>query len=226
MSAPEVRPRSHYATPGLPTVIETAASSGTARYCRPSPPAGTVQAMIATRRRRTRLWFVTTFLLSANVDAFELEMGAVTVNDTFTVPAWTNVTFLRSFSSTPLVFALPTTDGSDPATVRIRNVTPSGFQILQVEPSANDGPHVAMSTAYLAIERGDHRLPDGSRLLALEHPTTSFANRLLTTTWDSLVFPAPFSATPAMLGSIQTTNNESATPPSTSLGTVHGRRIE
>lgn len=143
-------------------------------------------------------------------------MGAVTVNDTFIVPTWTTVTFLRPFPTTPLVFALPTTDGGDPATLRIRNVTPTGFQIVQTEPSANDGPHVAMPTAYLAIEPGDHVLPSGARILALEHSTTSFANRFLTTTWDTVPFPAPFTATPVMLGSIQTANNESGTPPSTS----------
>ncbi len=162
------------------------------------------------------LWPLIALLLAGHARAFEMEMGAVTVNDTFTVPGWTTVTFLQPFPGTPLVFALPTTDGGDPSTLRIRNVTPTGFQVVQVEPSANDGPHVAMPTAYLAIEPGDHVLPDGSRILAFEHSTASFANRLLTTTWDSLVFPSPFNAAPAMLGSIQTTNNESGTPPSTS----------
>lgn len=147
--------------------------------------------------------------------AFELEMGAVTLNDTFTVPSWTSVTFLDPFDVPPLVFALPTDDGGDPATIRIRNVTATGFELLQVEPSANDGPHVAMPTAYLAIEAGDHLLPDGSRLLAFEHSTTSFVNRLISTSWDSRVFPSSFSAPPAVIAAIQTANNESGSPPST-----------
>jgi len=175
-----------------------------------------MQAMIATRLRLMWLWPLLAFLLGGHAQAFQMEMGTVTVNDTFAVPSWTTVTFLQPFPGTPLVFALPTTDGGDPSTLRIRNVTPSGFQVVQVEPSANDGPHVAMPTAYLAIEPGDHLLPDGSRILAFEHSTTSFANRLLTTAWDPLAFPSSFSAVPAMLGSIQTTNNESGTPPSTS----------
>ncbi|MDJ0758854.1 MAG: hypothetical protein QNJ19_05605 [Woeseiaceae bacterium] len=172
--------------------------------------------MIATRNRLIRLWPLLALLLAGPVRAFELEMGAVTLNDTFTTPSWTSVTFLQPFSSTPLVFALPTTDGSDPSTLRIRNVTTSGFQVLQVEPSANDGPHVAMPTAYLAIEPGDHVLPDGSRVVAFEHVTTSFAARFISTAWDSLTFPTAFSTTPAMLGSIQTINNESGNPPNTS----------
>lgn len=162
-----------------------------------------------------RLWPLT-LLLCAPVGAFEFEMGAVSLQDTFVVPVWTTVSFQQSFNAPPLVFALPTNEGSDPATIRIRNVTTSGFEILQVEPNANDGPHVAMNTAYLAIEAGNHLLPDGSRVLAFEHVTASFANRLISNTWDSLTFPGAFTGTPAVLGSIQTVNNESQTPPSTS----------
>ena len=91
----------------------------------------------------------------------------------------------------------------------------SGFELLQVEPSANDGPHVAMPTAYLAVEIGDHLLPDGSRLLAFEYSTNSFANRFVSTTWDTRTFPSAFSAPPAVIAAIQTMNNESGTPPST-----------
>ena len=169
--------------------------------------------MIAKRHRLTWLWALLALSLGKPATAFELEMGNVTVNDTFTVPSWTSVTFLRPFPVTPLVFALPTTDGSDPSTLRIRNVTPTGFEIVQTEPSANDGQHVTMPTAYLAVEPGNHVLPDGSRLLAFEYSTSSFANRFISTTWDPVVFPSSFSATPAMLASIQTTNNESGKPP-------------
>lgn len=172
--------------------------------------------MIAKRQRLIWLWALPALLLGNTAPAYELEMGAVTVGDTFSVPSWTAVTFLRPFPTAPLVFALPTTDGSDPATLRIRNVTTSGFEIVQTEPAANDGQHLAMPAAYLAIEPGDHVLPDGSRVLAFDYSTASFANRLLSTTWDPVVFPAPFAAAPAMLASIQTLSNESGTPPNTS----------
>ena len=155
-------------------------------------------------------------LCATSSPAFEMEMRAVVVQDTFAIPAWTTVTFQQSFDTTPLVFALPTNEGGDPSTIRIRNISTFGFEILQVEPNANDGPHVQMTTAYLAIEPGSHLLPDGTRIYAFEHTTASFANRLISTTWDTVVFPTPFSATPAVLGSIQTMVNESLAPPSTS----------
>lgn len=137
------------------------------------------------------------------------------VQDTFVTPAWTTVTFLQPFNVTPLVFALPTNQGGDPATLRIRNVTTTGFEIVQTEPSANDGQHLAMNTAYVAIEPGDHVLPDGSVISAFTHTTTSFVNRFLPPPrWDNISFTASFSGTPAVLGGIQTVANESGTPPS------------
>ncbi|MEM7431105.1 MAG: hypothetical protein AAF351_04095 [Pseudomonadota bacterium] len=143
-------------------------------------------------------------------------MGAVTVQDTSVVSTWTTVTFIQPFPTTPLVFALPTNEGTDPSTIRVRNVTTTGFEIVMVEPSANDGPHAAMNTAYLAIEPGDHTLPDGTQLSAFTHITSSFANRFISTTWDTVPYPSPFTATPAILAQIQTVASESGTPPATS----------
>jgi len=163
-----------------------------------------------------RLFACYALLCAAPLQAFEMEMGSVTVQDTFTTPAWTSVTFLEPFDVRPVVVALPTTDGGDPATLRISNVTTSGFQILQVEPNANDGPHVAMPTAYLAIEPGNHLLPGGGRIAALERATTSFANRFIATTWDTVSFPAAFVGSPAVVAQIQTMANESQSPPASS----------
>lgn len=145
--------------------------------------------------------------------AFEMEMAPVVLNDTFSVPAWTSVTFLEPFDTRPLVFVLPTDQGGDPATIRVRNVTTTGFELLQVEPSANDGPHVSMTTAYLAIEPGNHVLPDGSRIIALERTTAAFVNRLVGVSWDLLAFPTAFTSAPAAVVQIQTMASEGQTPP-------------
>ena len=154
-------------------------------------------------------------LIPVRSHAFEMEMGSVTVQDTFVSPTWTVVSFSQPFSTRPVVVALPTNDGGDPATLRIRNVTTTGFEIVQTEPSANDGPHPAMTTAYLAAEPGSHVLPDGNRLIVLEHSTTSFASQSLGSNWDSVPFPDVFVANPAVVAAIQTTANESQNPPST-----------
>ncbi|MDJ0793870.1 MAG: hypothetical protein QNI98_06440 [Woeseiaceae bacterium] len=153
--------------------------------------------------------------LSPTVRAFEVEMAPVALNDTFSIPSWTTVTFLEPFDVRPIVFVLPTNQGGDPSTIRVRNVTTTGFEVLQVEPSGNDGPHVAMTTAYLAIEPGNHVLPNGTRIVALEHTTATFANRFLGVSWDVVPFPAAFPATPAVVAQIQTAASESQSPPST-----------
>lgn len=148
--------------------------------------------------------------------AFEVEMGAVTVQSTFTAPAWTRVSFILPFSTTPVVVALPTNEGGDTSTLRIRNVTTTGFEVLQVEPNANDGRHVAMNTAYFAAEPGSHILPDGSRMIVVQHTTASFVSRLISNTWDTVFFANAFNTTPAILAQVQTIANESQNPPVTS----------
>lgn len=154
---------------------------------------------------------------SPGARALELEMGSVEVLDTFVTPAWTSVSFQQAFDTVPHVYVLPTNEGGDPSTLRIRNVTSTGFEVIATEPSANDGPHVAMNTAYLAIEPGVHTLPGGARIISIERSTTTFATRLIPpVSFDTVVFPIAFSGAPAVLGSIQTVANESGTPPGTS----------
>jgi len=101
-------------------------------------------------------------------------------------------------------------------TLRVRNVTTTGFQVVQSEPSANDGSHLQNDTAYLAAEPGSYTLPDGSRMHVLNHNTTSFANRLISTTWDTVFFPSAFNGTPAVVAQIQTMANEANTLPGSS----------
>ena len=154
--------------------------------------------------------------LTAPAGAFELEMNTLTVNDTFGVQSWTSVSFLQPFDTRPLVLVLPTQQGGDPATLRIRNVTTTGFEVVQTEPTANDGQHVTMNTAYLAIEPGDHVLPNGTRIAAIEVATSAFANRLIGTSWQTAAFPTAFTATPTVVAQIQTMNNETGNPPNAS----------
>ena len=73
--------------------------------------------------RQRRLGPLTALLCCFSAHSFEMEMGAATMQDTFTIPTWTTVIFQQAFDTTPLVFALPTNQGGDPSTLRIRNVT-------------------------------------------------------------------------------------------------------
>ena len=74
------------------------------------------------------------------------------------MPSWTTVTFLQPFSSTPLVFALPTTGGGDPSSVPfmdvgLRNVTPGSFEVpLERAESTAGSVTLPERIAILAID--------------------------------------------------------------------------
>jgi len=92
----------------------------------------------------------------------EFEGGEVTLSNTYDEPGkWDHVTFMHEFSTVPVVFMVISTYGSDPASVRIKNVTKTGFDVTIVEPPPQDGPHVEQVLNYLAINTGVHEL-DGT----------------------------------------------------------------
>ena len=153
-------------------------------------------------------------------------MGGIAMEaDTVSFPQTTSsdtdffhVTFAEPFTTAPLVFILPTNEGSDPCDIRIRNVTPTGFDASHVEPLNLDGTHAAMTAAYFAVEPGTAILPDGTILHAgsidtatTVHHAPPFPNG---GGWETINFPGLYSAAPAFLAQIQTTVNETGLPPS------------
>lgn len=149
-------------------------------------------------------------VLSGALD-FNIEVGALTVIDTYQKPEFTRVNFTQEFDAPPLVFTLPTIDGDNSAAHRIRNITAEGFDIMTLEPDGEDGPHVSMALNYLAVEPGVHELPGGRKLVVgtidtrdvQAHGSTGDA-----TGWDKVGFDGAFSRTPVVLGQIQTMVNE------------------
>ncbi|MEE4382700.1 MAG: hypothetical protein V2J02_11940 [Pseudomonadales bacterium] len=132
------------------------------------------------------------------------------------VGRFTDVVFPEPFATTPLVFALPTEGENDPAALRIRDVTPSGFRVAAVEPPGEDGPHGSTTVDYLAVEPGAHRLDDGRHLEAGFLDTTRFvSNGAGSTGWERVSFTAGrFATPPALLAGLQTVANEPDIDPS------------
>lgn len=153
-----------------------------------------------------------------------MEVVEVTLNDTTVTPTFTSVTFQQTFTTTPLVFILPTNEGgTTPASIRIRNVTTTGFEVAQVEPDSFDGPHSAMTVHYMAIQPGSgvspwaFAFPDGRLLEIGTHATQTVQHGsgvAGTEGWDTVNFSSSFTA-PAVLTAIQGMANESANPPVT-----------
>ncbi|GAB1268339.1 hypothetical protein NBRC116493_15920 [Aurantivibrio infirmus] len=140
-----------------------------------------------------------------------MKVDQVTINTPIGGGAvWTSVTFQQVFPSTPVVFVLPTDTNADPASLRIRNVTTTGFEVGVVEPQGEDGQTSAMQFDYFAAETGTYNFPGGVRVVVATHSTASYqGKRLSGTSWDTINFPNnSFNSTPVVVAQVQTINSQ------------------
>ncbi len=79
---------------------------------------------------------------------------------------WTTVTFSEALSDPSVVIGPLGSAEADPATVRVRNVTETGFEVRIEEWGYLDGLHAAETVGWLAVEAGTHELADGTTLRA------------------------------------------------------------
>ncbi len=152
---------------------------------------------------------ITFFLIFISLlNAWQIEANKITVNNTDNDTV-THIEFQKAFETTPLVFTLTDDYGSDPAVLRVVNVTRTGFDIYTIEPQGEDGPHARMtSIPYIAISKGEHTFPDGTKIVADTIDTKVYQSRLLSgSSWDSVNLNG-FNTTPVILAEIQTRNNE------------------
>jgi Bacterial TSP3 repeat/Fibronectin type III domain len=128
-----------------------------------------------------------------------LETGEVQVNHT-----WSRVAFSQPFVN-PVVVATPlSTHGPQPATVRIRNVKATGFELRLQEWDYLDGSHTTETVGYLVLEHGHHTLPDGTQLEAGRFTTNH------TTSFAAVPFQHPFATPPVVLTAVTTVNEATA----------------
>ncbi len=127
---------------------------------------------------------------------FQMEVGQVTINHN-----WTTVNLSKSFTN-PVVVAKPLSyNGSHPATVRIKDVGSSSFNIRVQEWNYLDGWHATEKVSYLVIEKGNWTV-DGRRIEARSFST----NKCGTASFISVSFPTAFTTTPVVLSSVGTFN--------------------
>ena len=115
---------------------------------------------------------------------------------------WQTVPISGSFSD-PIVVAKPASyNGPDPTTVRLRNVSPSSFEIRLQEWNYLNGTHGAETVSYLVVERGSWLLPGGG---AIEAGSVSTSNsRPGSDPFVGVSFAAPFPSTPVVLSVVGT----------------------
>jgi hypothetical protein len=157
--------------------------------------------------------------------AWKMESGSVILEETtLGSSSWKSIDFAQSYDEVPLVFALVNEgsghDDDTPVIVRVRNISTTGFELVQVESQsvieddANSGPHPSVEVDYFVIDKGEHLL-HGVRFLAQTHSTKTFQGRKAEGTqgWDSIDFDTSFEETPAVLAQVQSIENETETLP-------------
>lgn len=151
--------------------------------------------------------------------AWKMEAGTLDLPQTTNVNNLYSFPFKQTYATPPIVVALPTDDGPNASALRIANVTTTSFQMAQVEPLSEDGPHTNMTVSYVAIERGSHTLPDGTRVEAglLDSRDGDKTDKTYVqfqkdgdgkTKWGKHKFGSNFSDNPVVIGAIQTLANE------------------
>jgi hypothetical protein len=93
-----------------------------------------------------------------------------------------------------------------PATVRIRNVGPTGFEIRIEEWDYLDGVHTPESVSYLAMERGPHVFGTGIRVEAGRLATNASPSQPFT----SVTFTQAFGVAPVVLTAVTSVNEADA----------------
>ncbi|QHI68685.1 H-type lectin domain-containing protein [Tichowtungia aerotolerans] len=89
------------------------------------------------------------------------ELGAATLND-----SWTTISFTNVYDYPPVVIlGPPSYSGTSPVSTRIRNVTRTNFQAKVQEWECDDGSHMNETVHWLAIPPGTYTI-DGQKVVA------------------------------------------------------------
>ncbi len=114
---------------------------------------------------------------------------------------WQTVSLDETYDNPVVIVSDPTLNGSDPAAVRLRQVTGNTFQIRLQEPNYMDGTHTNESVSYLVMEAGDWTLSYGTRISA----GTRNSSRLTSKGFDAVKLNN-FDSAPTVLSQVQTAN--------------------
>lgn len=136
-------------------------------------------------------------------DQLLIETGTIEADD-----AWQEVVFTKTFFS-PVVVATITgaEENTEPASVRIRNVTSDGFSLRLQEGNYADGTHPLEEVSYIVMEAGRYVLTEGEEVVAgsFNHSTGN--------TFTTVPYGTTFSTVPVTMASITTFNDASMVNP-------------
>ena len=117
---------------------------------------------------------------------------------------WYTIKFKNRYNNPVLVMGPFSFNGSQPVTVRTRNVNSEGFDYKLDEWDYLDGAHVKEKISYLVIEDGEHILEKGQSIKA------GFASEGITPEWVEYNFLNSFKTSPLVFTQIASYNDAKA----------------
>ena len=105
--------------------------------------------------------------------------------------SWQSVDLANTYVDPVVVVGAPSINGSQPTTVRVRNVTSTSFEVQLDEWNYLDGRHTEESMGYLVMEAGVHTLRGGMRVVA--------GSAKVNDAWQTLDFASSFDGLPVIL---------------------------
>lgn len=133
--------------------------------------------------------------------SLQMEVGTVSTDE-----QWATVSLTNTYTN-PVVFtSYFENNNSLPASVRLRNVGTSSFDLRLHNP--NDGDLSSDTISYIVIEKGVWFI-DGIRLEVNTHTTNTVGSRFGGWNYDTISFAQPFSNAPIVLHQVQTENDSS-----------------
>ena len=131
---------------------------------------------------------------------------AIGESDTISLTdAWETVTLSRSYEDPVVIAGVPTLNGTDPSTARIRNVTSNSFEIQMDDWDYLGAAHSTELVSYMVIESGRYKLDDGTIVVAGNQTGQTHA-------WQTYDLGTAFDGldTPLVLANVVTRNDAQA----------------
>ncbi|CAE7760511.1 unnamed protein product [Symbiodinium pilosum] len=124
------------------------------------------------------------------------------------------------FAEVPVVVLAPSAQVDEPAAIRIKDVTKTGFQAVVAKPTGSSVAGASMTVSFVAVVPGVRQLPGSGLWLEagrvstakLAASTKCRPSSGLSTSWQKVDFQNQFVEKPAFLTTIQTVNNEVGLP--------------
>lgn len=119
-----------------------------------------------------------------------IETGEITV-DQQSEDQWHRVDLINTFANPVVVMGPPSYNGSEPTTIRVRNVTSDSFEFQIDEWDYLDRTHTTESMSYMVVESGVHQIG------ALKVQASS--DFMVDHNWTKINFAQPFNSPPVVI---------------------------